>query len=91
MRTIKVRKSFEKDLKRIKKSGNYNLNKLYDVVEALAKGMVLDKKFKDHKLQGEYKDMRECHIAPDWLLIYEINDDELVLILNRTGSHTDLF
>ncbi|UHR03241.1 type II toxin-antitoxin system YafQ family toxin [Peptoniphilus sp. GNH] len=91
MRKIRLRKSFERDLKRIKKSGKYDLNRLFDVVEALACGLCLDTKFKDHKLKGEYQNMRECHIAPDWLLIYEISDDELVLVLNRTGSHAELF
>ena len=91
MRKIKLRKSFEKDLKKIKKSGNFNLNKLYEVVEKIASGMVLEEKYKDHKLKGNYLGCRECHISPDWLLIYEIKEDELVLILNRTGSHSDLF
>lgn len=91
MRNIKVRKSFEKDLKRLKKSGNFDLDKLYEVVEKLANGEVLIEKYKDHKLKGNYIGCRECHISPDWLLIYEIRDDELILILNRTGSHSDLF
>ncbi|CDZ74882.1 putative protein conserved [Peptoniphilus sp. ING2-D1G] len=91
MRRIKVRKSFEKDLKRIKKSGKFDLDKLYKVISKLANGDSLDEKYKDHKLKGNYEGYRECHISPDWLLIYEINDNELVLILNRTGSHSDLF
>ncbi|MDU5594447.1 type II toxin-antitoxin system YafQ family toxin [Peptoniphilus rhinitidis] len=91
MRKIKVRKSFEKDLKRIKKSGNYSLEKLYEVVDKLAEGIILEERYRDHKLSGNYKGLRECHINPDWLLIYEIRDAELVLILNRTGSHSDLF
>lgn len=57
----------------------------------LANGEVLDDKFKDHNLTGEYKGCRECHIEPDWLLIYEIIDDVLVLVLSRLGSHSDLF
>lgn len=91
MRKIKVRKSFEKDLKRIKKSGNYSLEKLYEVVDKLAEGIILEERYRDHKLSENYKGLRECHINPDWLLIYEIRDAELVLILNRTGSHSDLF
>lgn len=91
MRKIKVRKSFERDLKSIKKSGNYDLKELFEVVEKLAKGLYLDEKYRDHKLKGRYSDCRECHIRSDWLLIYEIKEDELVLILNRTGSHSDLF
>lgn len=91
MRKIKVRKSFEKDLKRIKKSGNYNLEKLYEIVDKLAKGITLEERYRDYKLSGKYEGLRECHINPDWLLIYEIRDDELILVLNRTGSHSDLF
>lgn len=91
MRKIKVRKSFEKDLKRLKKSGNFDLDKLYEVVEKLANGEVLSEKYKDHRLKGNYMGCRECHISPDWLFIYELRDNELVLILNRTGSHSDLF
>lgn len=91
MRKIKVRKSFEKDLKRIKKSGNFNLENLYVVVDKLANGIILEERYRDHKLSGNYEGLRECHINPDWLLIYEIRDDELILVLNRTGSHSDLF
>lgn len=91
MRKIKVRKSFEKDLKRIKRSGIYNLEKLYEVVDKLSRGISLEERYRDHKLSGNYKGLKECHINPDWLLIYELRDDELVLILNRTGSHSDLF
>jgi mRNA interferase YafQ len=91
MRKIKVRKSFEKDLKRIKKSGNFNLEKLYEIVDKLAKGITLEERYRDYKLSGNYEGLRECHINPDWLLIYEIRDDELILVLNRTGSHSDLF
>ena len=91
MRKIKVRKSFEKDLKRIKKSGNFNLEKLYEIVDKLAKGITLEERYRDYKLSGNYEGVRECHISPDWLLIYEIRDDELILVLNRTGSHSDLF
>lgn len=91
MRKIKVRKSFEKDLKRIKRSGIYNFEKLYEVVDKLSRGISLEERYRDHKLIGNYKGLRECHINPDWLLVYELRDDELVLILNRTGSHSDLF
>lgn len=91
MRRIKVRRSFEKDLKRLKKSGRFKLSELYYVVEELAKGRKLDDKFKDHKLKGEYNGYRECHIKPDVLLIYMIIDDDLILELIRIGSHSDLF
>lgn len=67
------------------------MNKLFTVVEKLANDEILEENYKDHKLTGNYTGCRECHIEPDWLLIYEKVDDNLILILNRTGSHSDLF
>lgn len=61
------------------------------VVDKLANGIILEERYRDHNLSGNYEGLRECHINPDWLLIYEIRDDELILVLNRTGSHSDLF
>lgn len=87
---IKVTGQFKKDLKLAKKQGK-NLDKLFDVVERLANGEVLEAKYRDHDLSGDYKGCRECHIDPDWLLIYEFFDDVLVLLLNRVGSHSELF
>lgn len=81
---------FRKDLKAVKKRG-YNLRLLNDVVDTLASGLPLEEKYKDHKLVGSYQGCRECHITPDWLLIYEISGDELILYLTRTGTHSDLF
>ncbi len=81
---------FKKDLKRIKKRG-YNLDLLDEVIETLAKGQPLDKKYNDHSLVGDYKGCNECHITPDWLLIYEISENEIILYLTRTGTHSDLF
>lgn len=81
---------FSKDLKAIAKRG-YDLNKVKFVINELADGKPLDSKYKDHQLQGNYVGKRECHISPDWLLIYEIRNDELLLYLVRTGSHSDLF
>lgn len=81
---------FKKDLKAAKKSG-YNLQLLNDVVDTLAMGLPLDEKYRDHKLLGNYKGCRECHITPDWLLIYEISEDELILYLTRTGTHSNLY
>ena len=68
-----------------------NLNLLDNVVFQLANGMELAPKYDDHKLYGEYSDYRECYIEPDWLLIYKIEDDKLILTLTNTGSHSDLF
>lgn len=81
---------FKKDLKTVKKRG-YDIQLLNDVVDTLAMGLPLDEKYKDHKLIGNYQGCRECHITPDWLLIYEISEDELILYLTRTGTHSDLF
>ncbi len=81
---------FKKDLKLAKKRG-YDLSLLSTVIDTLAEGKPLDEKYKDHNLIGNYKGCRECHITPDWLLIYEISDNELILYLTRTGTHSDLF
>lgn len=87
---VKFTNQFKKDLKLAKKQGK-NLDKLYDIIEKLANGEILEKKYKDHDLQGNYKGCRECHIEPDWLLIYEVINDVLVLMLYRLGSHSELF
>lgn len=62
-----------------------------DVINKLAKQEQLPEKNRDHALSGDYMGLRECHITPDWLLIYEINNEELILFLTRTGTHSDLF
>ena len=81
--------AFKKDYKRAKKRG-LDLCKLQRVVELLANGTSLPESFRDHALTGNWANHRECHIAPDWLLIYQIYEDVLVLELTRTGSHSDL-
>lgn len=81
---------FKKDLKLAKKQCK-DLDKLFLVVETLANGDVLEEKFRDHGLTGNYRGTRECHIESDWLLIYEFIDDKLILMLNRLGSHSQLF
>lgn len=88
----KIRPSvkFQKDLKRAQKRG-YDISLLTKVLNLLANGEPLPAKYKDHNLSGNYKGCRECHITPDWLLIYEILEDELILYLTRTGIHSDLF
>lgn len=88
--TIRSTSKFQKDLKRIKRRG-YDLSLLSNILKLLENGESLPEKNKDHKLSGNYEDCRECHITPDWLLIYEIVDNELILILTRTGTHSDLF
>ena len=67
------------------------IEKLRDVVNSLARQEILDEKFRDHVLTGEYRGFRECHIEPDWLLVYRVDEGELELFLFRTGSHSDLF
>ncbi len=81
---------FKKDIKLAKKQGK-DTEKIFEVVEKLANDEVLEAKYKDHCLTGDYKDCRECHIEPDWLLIYKKYESELILMLVRTGSHSDLF
>ncbi len=81
---------FKKDLKLAKRRG-YDLSLLSNVVDTLAMGRPLAEKYKDHGLLGNYKGCRECHITPDWILIYEIANNELILYLTRTGTHSDLF
>jgi mRNA interferase YafQ len=87
---VKPTSKFKKDRKRIKKRG-YDLKLLERVVEQLACGDKLDAKHSDHQLQGNMKDFRECHITPDWLLVYRIEENELILWLMETGTHSDLF
>lgn len=88
MRTIRRTTQFKKDVKRMGKRGK-KFEDLKEVISQLVSGKRLEAKYRDHYLVGQYKGSRECHIEPDWLLIYEINNDELVLI--RTGTHSDLF
>ena len=87
---IKFTTQFKKDLKLATKQ-NKNTDNLFEVIEKLANGEKLEERYRDHDLTGNYKGCRECHIEPDWLLIYEIMDDVLVLILYRVGSHSELF
>lgn len=84
-----VTNTFKKDLKRAEKRG-YDIALLNYVVTKLLLGEVLDEKYRDHVLTGNWKGFRECHIQPDWLLIYEVSEKVLVLSLTRTGSHSDL-
>jgi mRNA interferase YafQ len=88
MLTLRRISQFKKDYKRCLKRG-CEIEKLHDFIELLARGKKVDAKYRDHSLLGDYRDCRECHIEPDWLLIYMITETELVLI--RTGTHTDLF
>ncbi len=88
MRTTSRTSQFKRDVKRVKRQGK-DLGKLKKALQALVRGEKLASKYRDHVLVGQYKGTRECHIEPDWLLIYELAESETVLI--RTGSHSDLF
>ncbi len=88
--TLKFTKQFKKDLKTAQKQ-HKNLDELFEIIDILADGGKLDARYRDHDLSGNYKGTRECHIEPDWLLIYEISEDVLVLMLYRLGSHSELF
>lgn len=90
MLAIKYQSTFKKDYKRIKKRG-YDTRLLEKVITILAEGKPLPLEYRDHALSGDYSGCRECHIAPDWLLVYEIVERELILYLTRTGTHSDLF
>lgn len=87
---IRMSTTFKKDLKLAKKRG-LDLSELNFVIKELASGNTLGEKYKDHALSGNWNGYRECHVEPDWLLIYQINGDELYLYLVRTGTHSDLF
>ena len=88
MRTIRRTSQFKRDVKRMKKRGR-DLGKLKEVLGKIISGQELEAKYSDHALVGQYKGTRECHIESDWLLIYELAQNEVVLI--RTGTHVDLF
>lgn len=90
MLDIVVSNQFKKDLKLAKKRG-LKISRLQEVVNMLANQQSLDEKYRDHSLSGNYIGFRECHIEPDWLLVYCIDNGELELFLFRTGTHSDLF
>lgn len=90
MLTIRYETTFKKDFKRVVRRG-YDIRLLEKVIGILTDGDTLPEKYRDHALTGAYADCRECHITPDWLLIYKIADNALILYLTRTGSHSDLF
>ena len=81
---------FKKDIRLLKKR-NYDLKKINALIDILCRGELLPANYFDHQLNGNYAGYRECHIEPDWLLIYKIKNNTLTLVLSRTGSHSDLF
>ena len=90
--TIDYTTNFKKQHKKAKKQGK-DLNKLYEIINKLANNEILEPKYKNHSLinNKKYKDCKECHIEPDWLLIYKIKDKELILVLFSIGTHSELF
>ncbi|MDE7339760.1 MAG: type II toxin-antitoxin system YafQ family toxin [Lachnospiraceae bacterium] len=87
---VKFTSQFERDLKLARKQGK-DIDKLFDVISTIAEGRKLDEKYRDHSLNGDYAGCRECHVEPDWLLIYEVMDTVLVLMIYRVGTHSELF
>jgi mRNA interferase YafQ len=88
MLRLRISRQFKKDLRKAKKQGQA-IDDLEAIVNALQHGQALEAKHRDHTLTGNWKDHRECHVAPDWLLIYKVTEDELRLA--RVGSHAELF
>ncbi len=88
MLALRTTNKFEREYKEIARSGK-DIRKLKNLMFTLANGEKLSKKYQDHKLLGNFKGRRECHIEPDWLLIYKLSETEIVF--ERTGSHSDLF
>jgi mRNA interferase YafQ len=90
MMSFETTAQYRRDIKRIQKQG-LDLALLDDVVQALLEGKPLAQKHNDHALAGNYAGQRECHIKPDWLLIYAVDKGKLILTATRTGSHSELF
>jgi mRNA interferase YafQ len=90
MLKIEYSTRFKKDYKLVKKRG-YNIGLLEEVLEILCEEKPLPQKYRNHFLVGNYDGQRECHITPDWLLIYKIESERLILSLTRTGTHSDLY
>ena len=90
MLKLRYSSQFKKDYK-LAKRRCLPVSELKDIIIRLCNEEALETKYHDHALEGEWKDFRECHIRPDWLLIYRIAQDELLLVAQRTGSHSDLF
>lgn len=88
MRKVTLTAQFEKDVKRLRKR-SYDMGKLANAIRLLGQGDLEDRQYQDHPLKGKYEGLRECHLSPDWLLIYHSSLDQVLLI--RTGTHADLF
>ncbi len=87
---IRYTNQFYRDLKLAEKQ-HKKTSKLFEIIKQISNGEKLDKRYRDHELTGNFKGVRECYIEPDWLLLYEIKNDILVLIVYRNGTHSDIF
>ncbi len=90
MLKLQITNQFKRDLKLMKRRG-MDLKLLESVIDTLLQEKKLDERYRDHLLNGNYDGFRECHIKPDWLFIYCIESDKLILVASRTGTHSDLF
>jgi mRNA interferase YafQ len=90
MLRLEVSSRYKKDRKLMKRQGK-DMSLLDSIIEKLQNRETLDAKHRDHPLHGNYNGFRECHISPDWLLVYWVDDEALTLTASRTGSHSDLF
>ncbi len=90
MRTFSRTSQFKKDVKRAGKRGE-DLSKLRSVMDLLIEGKQLPQEFKDHPLRGNFSGSRDCHINPDWVLIYTLTEKDSRICFERTGTHSDLF
>lgn len=89
MLKIRYLRKFKRDLKRLQKQGK-NMEKLKTVIRLLCEGKKLPSKYSDHPLKDDWSDFHDCHIEPDWVLIYRVEQEELLLVLARSGSHSEL-
>jgi len=89
MRETRQTSQFKKDLKKLAKSGKFDLNELLEIIKDLTEDKSLPERFQDHPLSGKWKDHRDCHIRPDWILIYKLEPGKLILV--RSGTHSELF
>ena len=87
---LKKTSHFRKDLKRVVK-WRLNIDLLDEIIQTLRERKPLNPKYRDHALTGDYAGLRECHVQPDWLLIYMVDGKNLILTASRTGTHSDLF
>ena len=90
MLNVRYTNQLEKDIRRLVKRG-YDISKFADTIKLLLQNDGMPERYRDHALKGKWSGFRDCHIEPDWVLIYHIDEDQLTLIASRTGTHSDLF